>query len=79
VAGKIVEFEEGDWVKPIFGGRRMSLLRLEGTGAVCSWMIDSKEQIAWVDLSCLKRCGREGAPATARERKMSLSGNGIVH
>ena len=72
------EFLEGDWVKPVFGGRRMTILRVDGHGAVCSWMFDGEEQVAWVDFSCLKWCGREKAEVLP-EGEMRLSGNGVAH
>lgn len=73
------EFQKGDSVRPVFGGRQMTILRLEGDGAVCSWMLGTKEQIAWIDFACLKWCGREQPVAgTLSEGKMHLSGNGAA-
>jgi hypothetical protein len=78
VTGSRIEFREGDWVKPAFGGRRMTILRLDEQGAVCSWMLGADEQVAWIDFSCLKWCGREKL-AGLPEGKMQLNGNRLAH
>ena len=77
MTGSGIEFLEGDWVKPVFGGRRMTILRLEGEGAVCGWMLGSQKQVAWIHFGCLKWCGREKLAALP-EREMRLSGNGMT-
>ncbi len=78
MTGNGLEFREGDWVKPVFGGRRMTILRLDGEGAVCRWMFGAEEQVAWIDFSCLKWCGREKLVALP-EGKMQFNGNGMAH
>jgi hypothetical protein len=78
VTGNETEFLEGDWVKPLFSGRKMTIVKLEGTGAICSWKLGSDEQIAWIDFACLRWCGREEPEAALSEGKMRLSGNQLA-
>ena len=42
------EIREGDVVRLRSGGPQKTVLKLDADGAVCSWMVGSQAQIAWV-------------------------------
>jgi len=44
---------EGDLVQLNSGGCKMTVVRLEGEGAVCVWKAGALQQTAWVSLECL--------------------------
>ena len=44
---------KGDLVQLISGGSKMTVVRLEGEGAVCAWQAGALEQTAWVAFECL--------------------------
>jgi uncharacterized protein YodC (DUF2158 family) len=45
------EIREGDVVWLRSGGPQMTVLKLDGDGAVCSWLVGSQAQIAWVSFA----------------------------
>jgi len=52
------EIREGDVVRLRSGGPQMTVLKLDGDGAVCSWLVGSQAQIAWVSFACAEKIKR---------------------
>ena len=43
----------GDVVRLTSGGPKMTVVRLDGSGADCAWSVASREQKAWVSFACM--------------------------
>lgn len=53
VSEKGLQIHVGDVVRLTSGGVKMTVVRLDGLGADCSWSIGSREQTAWVSFACM--------------------------
>lgn len=64
------EIREGDLVQLSSGGWKMTVVALEGEGAICVWHTGSLLQTAWVSFGCLvksrDRAGRR-RPSPVKE------------
>jgi uncharacterized protein YodC (DUF2158 family) len=52
------QIREGDVVQFSLGGRKLTVLKLDGDGAECRWLAGSQEQTVWVSFACVKKVGR---------------------
>ena len=53
VSKNSMQIHVGDVVRLTSGDPKMTVVSPDGFGAECSWLVDSKEQIAWVSFACM--------------------------
>ena len=55
VSDKAMQIHIGDVVKLTSGGVKMTVVRIDGSGADCAWSAGSREQTAWVSFACMAK------------------------
>lgn len=55
MSDQAMKIHVGDVVTLTSGGVKMTVVRIDGLGADCSWSVGSGEQTAWVSFACMAK------------------------